>query len=146
LEPRLPLHGVASAIPFNGQANVTSGVNVMAVFDFDADPATVNSGTFQLRDPQGALVSATISYNATTRTATLDPVAALPNVADYYRATVKGGTDGVRELGTDAPIEADFNWYFIRQSPGYSDTVIFSGLTEPTAVEFSSDGRVFVAE
>jgi hypothetical protein len=144
LEARLTLHGVTDAFPFNGQANVGSSVNMTAVFDFDADPATVNTGTFELRDPQGTLVPATVSYNAATRTATLDPVATLPNVADYYKATVKGGPSGVRELGTNGPLEEDFNWYFIRQSPSYSDTVIFSGLTEPVSVEFASDGRVFV--
>src|SRR6266487_2564468 len=30
--------------------------------------------------------------------------------------------------------------------PGFSESVVFSGLTEPTAVRFSPDGRVFVAE
>jgi glucose/arabinose dehydrogenase len=30
--------------------------------------------------------------------------------------------------------------------PGFSDYVVFSGLNRPTAVEFSPDGRVFVAE
>jgi glucose/arabinose dehydrogenase len=29
---------------------------------------------------------------------------------------------------------------------GFQDSVVFSGLTEPTAVQFASDGRVFVAE
>src|SRR5919106_123765 len=32
------------------------------------------------------------------------------------------------------------------QPPGFSETVVFDGLTEPTAVRFSPDGRVFVAE
>jgi glucose/arabinose dehydrogenase len=30
--------------------------------------------------------------------------------------------------------------------PGFTDTTVFSGLTQPTAVRFSPDGRVFVAE
>ena len=30
--------------------------------------------------------------------------------------------------------------------PNFQESTVFSGLTEPTAVEFSSDGRVFVAE
>lgn len=30
--------------------------------------------------------------------------------------------------------------------PGFQERIVFSGLTEPTAVRFSSDGRVFVAE
>jgi glucose/arabinose dehydrogenase len=29
---------------------------------------------------------------------------------------------------------------------GFSEQVVFSGLTEPTVVQFASDGRVFVAE
>jgi glucose/arabinose dehydrogenase len=30
--------------------------------------------------------------------------------------------------------------------PGFQETIVFSGLTQPTAVRFSPDGRVFVAE
>ena len=30
--------------------------------------------------------------------------------------------------------------------PGFQDTVVFSGLSRPTAVKFAADGRVFVAE
>src|SRR5687768_6692383 len=30
--------------------------------------------------------------------------------------------------------------------PGFSEKVVFSGLTNPTAVRFAADGRVFVAE
>jgi hypothetical protein len=29
---------------------------------------------------------------------------------------------------------------------GFQESVVFSGLTNPTAVRFASDGRVFVAE
>ncbi len=32
------------------------------------------------------------------------------------------------------------------QPPGFSESVVFSGLTQPTAMRFSPDGRVFVAE
>ena len=30
--------------------------------------------------------------------------------------------------------------------PGFQESVVFSGLTNPTAVRFATDGRVFVAE
>ena len=30
--------------------------------------------------------------------------------------------------------------------PGFHDYVVFDGLTRPTSVEFSSDGRIFVPE
>ncbi len=32
------------------------------------------------------------------------------------------------------------------EQPGFSDTAVLTGLTQPTAVEFSPDGRVFVAQ
>ena len=31
-------------------------------------------------------------------------------------------------------------------SPGFQDTTVFSGLTNPTVMRFASDGRIFVAE
>ena len=31
-------------------------------------------------------------------------------------------------------------------NPAFADIVVFNGLTNPTAIEFASDGRVFVAE
>ena len=34
----------------------------------------------------------------------------------------------------------------VRQPPGFTETTVFSGLNAPTAVRFSPDGRVFVAE
>ena len=34
----------------------------------------------------------------------------------------------------------------VRQPPGFTETTVFGGLTLPTAVRFSPDGRVFVAE
>lgn len=30
--------------------------------------------------------------------------------------------------------------------PGFQETIVFQGLTNPTVVEFSPDGRVFVGE
>ena len=30
--------------------------------------------------------------------------------------------------------------------PGFQESVVFSGLTNPTVVRFSDDGRIFVAE
>ena len=34
----------------------------------------------------------------------------------------------------------------VRQPPGFTETTVFSGLSAPTAIRFSPDGRVFVAE
>ncbi len=146
LEDRRLLHGGVQAIaPYNGESNVATSVSLQATFEFDADPVSVNGSTFQLRDPQGTLIEATVSYDVASRTATLDPNVDLADIADYYEATIVGGSSGVYELG-GYPLEDDFTWHFITETPAYSDTVIFSGLSSPTAVEFASDGRVFVAE
>src|SRR5262249_43990578 len=37
-------------------------------------------------------------------------------------------------------------WTFSTAAAGFQDTVIFPGLTEPTVLQFSADGRVFVGE
>ncbi len=145
LENRLVLHGAESVSPFNGEADVAVNVNVVATFDFDADPATVNDSTFELRDPQGTLIPAAVSYDAPSRTATLNPDQNLADVADYYEARIVGGPSGVYELG-GSELEEDLTWYFITQPPTYSDTAVFTGLVNPTAIEFAPDGSVFVAE
>ena len=58
--------------------------------------ATVSGTTFELRGPGGAQVNAAVSYDAATRTAILDPAAALA-ASTTYTATVKGGASGVRD-------------------------------------------------
>jgi glucose/arabinose dehydrogenase len=37
-------------------------------------------------------------------------------------------------------------WSFVTATAGFRESIVFSGLTEPVAMEFASDGRVFVAE
>ena len=145
LEDRRLLHGVETVTPFNGQANVATSVNIQATFEFQADPSTVNNSTFQLRDPQGTLIPGTVNFDVPSRTATFDPVQNLADIADFYEARIVGGPLGVKEVG-GAPLEEDFAWYFITETPNYSDTVVLSGLSNPTAVEFADDGRIFVAE
>ena len=56
--------------------------------------ATVDGGTFQLRDGAGALVPADVTYDAATRTATLRPRRRW-RWAITYTAVVKGGAVGV---------------------------------------------------
>jgi hypothetical protein len=62
---------------------------VSATFSEDITPASVS---FVLRDGSNAVVPATVSYDGTTRTATLTPNAAL-SLADTFTATVSGATD-----------------------------------------------------
>ncbi len=112
LEYRRLLAGpsVTSLSPINTEIGIAVAAKVSAAFDVAIDPATLNSNTFQLRDPSNNLIAARISYNNVNHTATLD--ADLP--LDYftaYTATIQGGPDGVKDLQGD-PLEISLNWTF----------------------------------
>jgi len=81
---------VTSSSPTGGATNVSTGANVTVTFSEAVDPATVNGSTVELRDSSNALVSATVSYNVASRTATLNPTASLA-LGTIYTARVRGG-------------------------------------------------------
>ena len=68
---------VISVAPISGAADASTGTSVAATFSTAMDPATINAGTFQLLDPSGNPVLATVSYSIYTDTARLTPVASL---------------------------------------------------------------------
>ena len=73
-----------------------------ATFSEAIDPASLTATTFTLKTAAGAAVAATVSYDASTLTATLTPNAAL-GASTTYTATVKGGSGGVKDLAGNAP-------------------------------------------
>jgi Domain of unknown function (DUF4082)/Bacterial Ig-like domain/Bacterial Ig domain len=81
------------------------------------DPATVNGSTVELRDPEGALVPATVSYIADFRRAELDPTGPL-SPGTTYTARIKGGdTDPrVKDVAGNA-LAADVTWTFTTGIP-----------------------------
>jgi hypothetical protein len=83
--------------------------NITATFN---EPVTGVSGTtFVLRNAAGTVIPAAVTYNATTRVATLDPTATLP--ADIrYTATLTGGTTNIRDAGTPSASLATTSWAF----------------------------------
>ena len=101
---------VNSISPAANAVNVSTGTTVTAVFSEAMDPATINAGTFVLKNPGGGLVAATVGYNATLRTATLTPGAALA-ASTVYTATVKGGSSGVKDTAGN-PLSSDYSWTF----------------------------------
>ena len=86
---------------------MVAGTNVAATFS--APVQGVSAMTFVLKNAAGAAIAATVTYNATTRTATLDPAANLAADATYT-ATLVGGTSAIRDtVGT--PL-ATSSWTF----------------------------------
>ncbi len=101
---------VSSTVPVAGAANVLTGADVKAVFNESMDPGTFGGTTVELRGPGSALVGATVTYEVSTRTATLRPNASLA-LNTQYTASVKGGVNGVKDLAGNA-LAADVTWTF----------------------------------
>ena len=123
---------IQSVVPAAGATGVAQNTTVRATFDEPMNASTINSSTFQLRNPSGGLVAATVTYNATTRVATLTPSANL-TAAGAYQATVKGGPSGVADaVGNRNP--SDYTWSFTTRIP-YS-------ITPGTAVQPGTSTRI----
>ena len=118
------------------------------------DPATINTNTFLLQETGGGpLLPAAVSYNSSSKTATLTPSAALAEGISYT-ATVRGGSSaGVKDLAGNA-LATDYVWSFTTAvggpPPTYSvwdDTATPATLAEPdtNAVELGMKFRSSVA-
>lgn len=103
---------ITSAWPVAGSTNASRGVNASAVFSEAMNPATITTATVTLRlgGPTGSLVAATVTYNATNRTVTIDPVARLAS-RTAYTIVVRSGASGVKDVAGNA-LATTFTWSF----------------------------------
>jgi methionine-rich copper-binding protein CopC len=89
---------VTSTAPAGSATAVSEAGNVTATFSENVQG--VSGTTFALKNAAGAAVAGTVTYNATTRVATLDPTAAL--VKDTrYTATLTGGATALRDAANN---------------------------------------------
>ncbi len=98
---------VTSTTPSSGATSVSPKSTVTATFDRDIDPATLTGQTFTLTDANGNSVGATVTYNATTDTATLVPASAL-NAFTTYTATLTTGVEAWNRTGLSAAVTWSF--------------------------------------
>ncbi len=89
---------VTSTAPADNATKVGVGTVVTAVFN---EPVNSSSIDFQLRTSAGTLVSATVNYNASTRTATLTPNAPLA-FGTSYTASVSATDQAGNSMTTPA--------------------------------------------
>ena len=75
---------VTAITPGRRRARSQAGSSVTATFSEPMKSSSPNASTFQLKDPAGNSVPATVSYDATTQTATLTPQAALAVRRDVH--------------------------------------------------------------
>ena len=100
---------VTSFSPQNGAAGVSTTNAISATFNKALDPASVNGSTFQLLDGTNTVVSASVSYNNSTFTATLQPTSPLAN-STSYTAIVYGG--GIKDA-SETPMAASYASSFV---------------------------------
>ena len=115
VDPEVSRDKVAPVItrvtPVPGSTGVSTTKNVSVLFSEAMQKSSINGTTFSLvKKGNTTPVSATVSYNAATTTATLNPSRDLRRGATYI-ATVAGGSSGVRDLSAN-PLAADKVWRF----------------------------------
>ncbi|MEP7375511.1 MAG: Ig-like domain-containing protein [Chitinophagaceae bacterium] len=108
--PDLIAPTVTSVSPANGATGVLVGSAASVLFSEAMDATTINSSNIELRNASNVLVTAFVSYNAGTRTASITPSAALAN-STVYTAKVKSGTSGVKDVAGNA-LATDYSWSF----------------------------------
>ena len=121
---------VLAVSPTSGAIDVAVNTTLTVQFSEAIDPTTISSNTFELRDGANNLISAAVSYDTATQTATLVPATSLSN-ATLYSATVKGGSTDprVKDLTGNA-LANDYIWSFT--------TVAGSGANCPCTIWASS--------
>lgn len=105
--PAAPAPTVTAMSPGANAAGVPAAANVSATFSTAVHG--VGSGTFVLKSAAGVVVPAAVTYNATTKTATLDPAANLA-VDAKYTATLVGGATAIRDAAGTPLVTA--SWTF----------------------------------
>lgn len=106
---------VTSTNPEDGANTVTINTSISATFNESMDATTINTSTFFLSGGG----TGTVSYDDTTKTATLKPSSEL-NISTTYTATI---TTDVKDLSGNA-LAADYSWSFT--------TTVGPDITKPT--------------
>lgn len=103
---------VTAVSPANGAVNVSRTTSITATFNEPLTAATVNGNTFELFNVLGLKVAATVTYNSTTRTATLRPSAGLGVLARYTVRLRGGATDPRIKDAAGNALASNYSWTF----------------------------------
>ena len=118
---------VTSTIPVDNATNVEINSPVTVTFSEAMDTSTINSSTFTLTSSSGttqslkkaAAVTGTISYDASSKTATFTPSTNL-SYSTTYTATV---TNGVKDIAGNA-MASNKTWSFTTKAVNISTAVV----------------------
>ena len=123
---------LSTSLLAQGASGISPSTSVSAVFSQDMNAATITTTTFRLLDSSNNPISASVTYNASTRTATLTPSSAL-NAASVYKAVITGGSNGIKNtVGT--PMSSDASWLFTTAQPVNCPCSIWTSSATPSIV------------
>ena len=131
---------VTDVTPAAGSTGAAATTTVTATFNEALDPATVTNSTFQLRDGSGALVAATVTWDALSRRATLTPTAALA-YNTTYTATAKGGSNGIADPAGNH-LANDHTWSFTTGQASGCPCSLWPETTQPAVTASGDSGAV----
>jgi|WetSurMetagenome_2_1015567.scaffolds.fasta_scaffold13159_2 hypothetical protein len=118
---------VTTKTPAAGATGVPVTQSVTAVFDKEMDSSTITSATFYIIKQGGSPLPANVTYNAATKTATLDPLGDLEQGAVYevtLSSAIKGSTGATL---TGAPVVWTFTT--VSAAPSVTSKVPAAGAT-----------------
>jgi hypothetical protein len=133
---------VTARSPVDGATNVDPATSVTATFASAMNASTINGSSFVLQTAAGNAVTASVTYDATSRTATLKPASALAAGASYTArlTTAVQSSDGT-------PLPAAVTWTFSTAAPAAAPTVTSTspaagatsvGASQPVQATFST--------
>ena len=124
---------VTAATPAAGASGVPVDTVVTATFSEPMAAASLGTSTVRLL-PAGSTtpVPATVTYDAASRTVTLDPTASL-QVSTTYTATIVGGPSGAKDVAGN-PLAANYTWSFATAATSAPTVRYLSDLTWTSSV------------
>ncbi len=121
-------------------ANATGVSTLIVVRATFSEPVQSGTIVMELRNSGNQPIAASITYDAASRTASLDPT---PELGGSQTFTVT--VSGARDLAGNAMTAV--SWPFTTGTAGFQDIVLpQTGLVDPAVIQLAADGRLFVAE
>jgi fibronectin type 3 domain-containing protein len=130
-----PVPTVTARSPLSGATGVSATGNVTATFSEAVQG--VSGTTFTLRPTSGTTpVTATVTYDAATRVATLDPSATLA-AGTSYTATLTGGATAIRDSANQALGNTSWAFTTAAATTGGTRTVVLNPVADVTASQLT---------
>jgi hypothetical protein len=122
---------VQAVTPAAGATGVATS-QVTVTFSEAMAPGSLTTSSFFLKNPTGAIVPATVGYDAPSLTATVTATSPLA-ASTVYTATVKSGGGGVTDAAGNA-LANDFRWTFTTAAAAACPCTIWSPSATPAVI------------